>query len=603
METAQRISRQISRGLVVAFGFLVCLIFGIALGAQIAGLAGLYRLLPVLVLTLLLTAAACLVYFRWDPLGWLPAMTQKGGLSPRMSWLDLAGYAAGLAAFFLIILLPLIRWPFSPVSDVLHWDAGAYHFPKAIEMFKTGSIWDLSIPYGEYPGGFESLLAFSLLLTGSEALFGSAHALIALFAFLSIWILAWRYTRLPGGLLALLITALFASGEMVVANNPWWIMSNQVFMIGKNDLLVSAGVLAVIAHAPIASRGEKAFWHLPGLALASAIVLAVKPVGVYAAVPFWLPLLFDWGRRLFQPGQAGRPWREILFSAAVTVPAATWIGRNLLVIGMVFPPGSWEMNEWSIANNLTNPYFYNYLPRLFLFVLGAIGLVLVLTAWRRSPSVGQAVALAVLVIGFIITPQTAFFGGTQHPTHIGWRFGMSLLCYLFVLFLVIAEPLILRIFAWLEGRRVGVFAAALALVLIGVGLVWDNRGLLRILPGNDIVLRDQFRDPVGVDGYFSAYEYVRENIHNSVVQIDNGLMYYVYGEGFSNLPTKQHYPIGLAGAVPQREPQYYVTFCTNFWAYLAEECPEYLSSPAFTGRWQLIYLDDYGRVYRRLPGK
>jgi hypothetical protein len=42
------------------------------------------------------------------------------------------------------MMVPLARWPYSPVSDVLHLDAGAYHFPKAIELYKTGT-------YGYYP--------------------------------------------------------------------------------------------------------------------------------------------------------------------------------------------------------------------------------------------------------------------------------------------------------------------------------------------------------------------------------------------------------------------------------------------------------------------
>lgn len=598
----QALSSRISSGLVVFFGFLLCLFFGLLLSAQVTALFGIYQLLPVLLLTLALTAAACLAYFRWDPHGWVSALRAKNPLTARISGFDLACYAAGLIAFFLVILLPLIRWPFSPVSDVLHWDAGAYHFPKAIELFKTGTYWDLSIPYGEYPNGFESLLAFSLLLTGKETLFGAMHALIALLGYLAVWTLAWRYTRLPGGLIALLTTLVFVSGEMVVANNPWWIISDQAFMIGKNDLMVSAGVLATIAHAPVGPRAETARLHLPGLALGTAFVLAVKPVGVYAVLPFWLPVLLDWARRIFKPAADARPWREILFSAAVTLPAAAWIVRNLVVIGMLFPPGDWEMNEWSIANNLTNPYFYNYLPKLFLFVLGGIGLVFFLALWRRSPSLGQALGLLVLFAAFAITPQTAFYGRNDQPTQIGWRFGIALLAYLFVLFLVIVQPLMMKILTWLESRRILLVTAALAVVLAGAGLVWTNRGLLRVLPGNDIVLRDQFRESVGVDGYFSAYDYLRKNIRGAVVQVDHGLMYYVYGPGFSNEPTKLHYPLGMAGAVPQRDPQYYVTFCADFWAYLPEECPEYLSSPAFTARWQLIYSDDYGRVYRRAAG-
>lgn len=305
----------------------------------------------------------------------------------------------------------------------------------------------------------------------------------------------------------------------------------------------------------------------------------------------------------------------MLFSALVTVPSALWIVRNLVVIHTLFPPGVWEYNEWSILNNLTNPYFYNYLPKLFLFVLGATsGLFLLavvgrlggkallggrLERWLGLPSMAQAFALLVLFFSFVVTPQTAFYGSNQQPTQIGWRFGVALLSYLFVLLVGLAGPLIQQVLDWLNNRRWRMLAGVAAVVLIGGGLFWQNRDLLKIYPGNDIVLRDQFREPVGVDGYYSAYDFVRRNIHDSVVQIENGLMYYVYGENYSNRPTKLHYPLGLEYMVAQRDPQYYVTFCTNFWTYQPEECPDYLQSPPFIERWQLIYQDDFGRVYKR----
>jgi hypothetical protein len=74
-------------------------------------------------------------------------------------------YIGGIILFFLIFFIPLVLWPYSPVNDTLTWDAGLYHFPKAIEMYKSGSAWDLSIAYGDYPFGYESLLGFTLCLT------------------------------------------------------------------------------------------------------------------------------------------------------------------------------------------------------------------------------------------------------------------------------------------------------------------------------------------------------------------------------------------------------------------------------------------------------
>ncbi len=581
------------------FGVLLCILTGAVLAGQVAGFLNIYRALPVNLLTAAISAAALFIYFRWDKYGLFPHLHTQRSEDAGLRAVNWAAWLAGIAILALLVLFPLVRWPFSTISDVLHWDSGAYHFPKAIELYKTGTFWDLSIPYGEYPNGFESLLSFGLLVSGDEYLFGSMHALIALLMFLSIVVLARRYTRLPAGLIFLLTSLIFISGQIQVANNPWWVFTDHVFMIGKNDMLVSAAVLAAVLHAPIGARENRAAFHLPGLVFSTALVLAVKPVGVYALLPLWAVILYRWVLSILRRPPDQWAWAEMLFSGLFILPSLLWVLRNLRVLGMIFPPGDWEMAEWSIANNLTNPWFYNYLPRLFLFVLGAILLLLVISAWRRSPDLSQSFALLVLFAAFILTPQTAFFGSTDKPTHIAWRFGMSLLGYLFVLFLVVIDPLARRALSWLAPRRWLGMAAALLILLLGAGLIWQRSGMMRILPNNDIVLRDQFREPVGVDGYFSAYDYVRRNIHDSVIQIEGGLMYYVYGENFSNSPTKLHYPLGMEWAVPQRDPQYFVILCTDFWNYRPEACPPYLEEPSFTARWTILYADDYGRVYRR----
>ena len=165
-------------------------------------------------------------------------------------------FALGAGLFLLLAVYPLAAWPYSPVSETLHWDAGAYHFPKAVELFKTGTVWDLTIPYGEFPFGYESLLAFTLLLSGKETFFGSVHALIAILALVGTWLLARRYTRLPGGLLLFIISLVFLSELYLVKGNPFYILLDQVYMIGKNDLFLAVGVLAALVHAPVGGEGD-----------------------------------------------------------------------------------------------------------------------------------------------------------------------------------------------------------------------------------------------------------------------------------------------------------------------------------------------------------
>ncbi|MCX7976466.1 MAG: hypothetical protein N2646_05275, partial [Bellilinea sp.] len=163
--------------LLKVFAGLVCFLFAVIFTSQLTAFLGIFRLLPVLLLGGLVFIAAVWLFFRWDEGGLLAGLQQRGSIPAGTGWLNWVGWFVSLLVFFLVILLPLIRWPYSPISDVLHWDAGAYHFPKAIELYKSGTYWDLSIPFGEYPNGFESLLAFGLLLTKDETLFGSAHAL------------------------------------------------------------------------------------------------------------------------------------------------------------------------------------------------------------------------------------------------------------------------------------------------------------------------------------------------------------------------------------------------------------------------------------------
>ena len=61
-----------------------------------------------------------------------------------------------LSILVILNIVPNINWPNNTLEDRLDWDAGEYHFPKAVELYKTGSVWDFSISYGEYPFGYES---------------------------------------------------------------------------------------------------------------------------------------------------------------------------------------------------------------------------------------------------------------------------------------------------------------------------------------------------------------------------------------------------------------------------------------------------------------
>ncbi len=574
------------RSLYLLQAALLSFFFAEVFTAQILGLLGIYRAWSAISLTVLLTGAALWFYLRRDG-GWFAAAFPGEMPFPRR--LDALLFALGLGLFLLLVVYPVTAWPYSIVSETLHWDAGAYHFPKAVELYKTGSVWDLSIPYGEFPFGYESLLAFALLLAGKETFFGAVHALIALSVFLSIWLLARRYLRLPSGVLLFGVAILALSELFIVQGNPFYILLDQMYMIGKNDLFLAAGVLAALVHAPIGRDAASSRAHLPGLAYATLLVLATKPAGMFAVAPLWLPVLWGWWKGL-RDGD-GRPAAgELLFAALAVLPGGLWVGRNLLVIHTIFPEGVWVMNDWSIANNLTNPFFYAHLPRNFIFLLAVLGLALALTLWKGIPSWRISLAFLVLFLAFLFTPESGFQKTTQEPTRVAWRLGITLVAYEAVVIGALLEEPQRRVLGWVAGRPAAQAVMAGLFFLAGLYTLADHRGNLRLIPGNAIVLRDEFHEPVGVDGYHSPYDYVQRNIRNSVIEDNGGVFYYLYGPGYTNSPTKRQYPLGRAYMVPQLEPQYYV---------VVPHGDEFPITPEWEAKWKLLYRDPEGMVFER----
>ncbi|HEY3345193.1 MAG TPA: hypothetical protein VGJ97_09715, partial [Anaerolineaceae bacterium] len=462
---------------IVTFGLLTGLFYGVIATAQVLGMTGWYHPAALVVaVTLVASTLAAWGYFRIgaSQRQFFPALRREAGLTEGSSGWDLALLTAGLAILVLLILIPLIRWPLTPVNETLHWDAAAYHFPKAIELYRTGSTWPLTIAYAEYPFGYESLLSFALTLTGNTILFGAVHAFISLYLFLTLWLLGRRYTRLPDGLLVFLVSLLLFSGRMLKGGNPFWIFNDLVYMVGKNDLLLGITLLSMVLHAPVGPRANQKRYHLFGLALATMLAFSIKPNSIYVAAPLWALTFFQlwrdthvetprWGvsrpgdpihpgedaaaQRLYRSSVSGASlpaWHlfgGLAGTALLILPGGLWALRNLAVMGRVFAQSTYEMQQWSIANNLGNPAFYTAIPKNLLFVIG-VGLVCLVGAvlWHQ-PSRSQAFALAVLFVGFILTPESAYFGGdpNQAVTNIAWRFGIALLGYTFILLMSLVE--------------------------------------------------------------------------------------------------------------------------------------------------------------------
>ncbi len=209
---------------IVSFACLVGLLYGVIFTAQVLGLAKIYTAWLVIPTTLVVSAGAAWLYLRLGGREFLAGIFEQGAPDQKQRTLDRILLLCGLAIILLLVVAPTTAWPYSPVSETLTWDAGAYHFPKALEMVKTGSAWDLTISYGEYPFGYESLIAFAGLLTHNTVLFGAAHMLTCLYLVFGLWFILRRFSGLPAGISLFLSGFLLMSGVFTqIESNLWTI--------------------------------------------------------------------------------------------------------------------------------------------------------------------------------------------------------------------------------------------------------------------------------------------------------------------------------------------------------------------------------------------
>jgi hypothetical protein len=568
-------------GPVFVLGLLVCLLYGIIFAGQVLGLLGLYRSWIAVPLALLAALAAGYFYFKSLPV----ADTEQGPGDSALSKLDLVFGLCALALTVVLVAVPLLLWPASPAGKTLTWDAGLFHFPKAVELFRSASMWDMNVCYAEYPLGYESLLSFALLLTGNTLLFGFVHVVLALFLIAAIWLLAKRYTKLPSGLLLLGTLLVLLSGFLDKDSNPWWVYYPLIFTVGKNDLFQGAAVLAVLAYAPIvAARDDReAGWNPTGFALASMIAFSIKPNSLIV-LPLWLLAFYYLWKD--SPSRAEFLKRALLL-AAVALPGLLWVFRNLVALQALFTPAALKLTGWSIASNLANPNLYRHIPLYLYFFLAVVGLMVLLALLRRRVSLVAAITLAVLLAGFALTPASAFHGSTQGRAEIAWRFAITFISYALVLLLVVVSPLLKKLLAWAAGYRAVMVLLAIAALGLSGFFLWRMSQLVRYAPQNAFILQDQFEQPVGTGGYHSAYDYARKNIHDSTLIVDNGLPFYVYDRGFTN---------ATACSGPA---DYFIIFNTEQSDLEPGEYPEYVGTASWGSDWDIVYEDSYSRVYRR----
>jgi len=581
-------------------GFLLCLFYSVIFSGQVLGLLGLYNAWTAIPLALVVLAVSAHFYF-WS----LPAADEPAS---AFSKLDLFFGLCAAALTLALVALPLVLWPASPAGKTLTWDAGLFQFPKAVELFRSGSMWNMNVCYAEYPLGYESLLSFSMLLTGGTALFGSVHFALALFLIAALWLLAKRATNLPSGLLLLGIVLILLSGFINKDNNPWWIYEPLLFTVGKNDLFEGAAVLAVLAFAPLlTARDEKFTWNPVGFAMASMVAFSIKPNSLII-LPLWLlAFYYLWKNQKLSTDYADYTdsakkdfknlrhlrnlwktvWVRALLMIVVALPGLLWVLRNLAALHTLFTQVSMKLTAWSIAANLTNPSLYKYIPVYLYFFLAVTGIAVILAVLRNRITLPAALTLAALLIGFAVTPASAFHGNTQDKAEIAWRFGVAFISYALLLLLVVVSPLLKRLIDWASRYRLALIVLAVGALAVSGFFGWRMRQLIRYVPENAIILRDQFEQPVGAGGYYSAYDYARKNIHNSSIIVDNGLPFYAYDAAYTNTTACSGHA------------DYFIVFNTDWDKIKPGEYPDYVKTASWAKDWDVVYEDSYSRVYKR----
>jgi hypothetical protein len=257
--------------------------------------------------------------------------------------------------------------------------------------------------------------------------------------------------------------------------------------------------------------------------------------------------------------------------------------RNLIGTGQLVSAASLEIQKWSILNNITNPFLYRYLDQNFKALLAVLVISILYTFFFKKYHWTIPLTFFVAIFSFALTPASAFFGSNQQPAQIAWRFGAYALAFELAVLLAMVAPLT----DWFFSKKfipLEILLAVAILLLTGWSS-YQNRGFLNLSAANTIVLRDLYPSSVGVDGYYSAYDYVQKNVQNSVVWVENGYPYYVFGSNLTNTVTRS------------RPADYWVFFKTaliNSGGY-----PEKLASEDWMANWQLVYQDRQGRVYHR----
>jgi hypothetical protein len=565
----------IDRVLIQTYAICLCGVFGIVFTAQVLGFVSTYTPVLTITSTLITTVVAWWAYQRYTLV--LPKHPNE-----TTRW-QLAMLVVLVIFFGVVFGIRLFTFPYSSVGEFFSSDVLGYHLPKAIELVRTGSIWDLSILYGDYPNGAESLVSFTLLISGQITSLSFTHLLSVILFVLTNTLLIRRYTPFSG-IMSFTIATVILFIPMVYS---------LVMLVGKNDLLLSTMVLGGILHAPIHPKRTPMSWHVFGLAYCTLIAVSTKASGVIVLGGVWLWVLWLWFSA-YRKQQARTFLTPSVFviSVLLMLPSTFWLVRNIVMMGRVVSPEVSSFSATSLFANWNNPLVYNSGSEsltLFLAIGITVG-VLVLLLWRKHLTISIVLLVGVMWIGFITSPLSAFHTPQSTVLHIEWRYALHLWIYLIILGIVSASELIEVAYRWMIQRRVLAWVCIIAVVGI--------TGLATIAFGTDTLFQQYERRLYSYQSsqrpLSQAYEYVQENITNATIWYEGAEHLWLYGQNFSNRPIEgRKYPLGMPEITPYPVPDYAVIYNE---IGLANE-QRWLGT---TYNWEVVWQDESYTVYKRI---
>lgn len=123
--------------IVTVYLLILIILYAIIFSGQVLGFLKLYKPIPCILMVLFVSYLLIKRVLSNDLVPYLKKLFLHHEKAETKIW-DIFLYVAG-TIIILLLIFPTATWPFSPINDTLTWDAGLYHFPKAIELLTTGS--------------------------------------------------------------------------------------------------------------------------------------------------------------------------------------------------------------------------------------------------------------------------------------------------------------------------------------------------------------------------------------------------------------------------------------------------------------------------------